>query len=283
MLENLTVEDLQENLQDYEVIDHIETGGQKKVFKASKDGQNVALKVVPVEERQRQERAERAIEAMETIESENLVNLIDYFTQNIEGTPVKIVIEEFIEGNTLRRRLEEGPLDPVEALGVFEKILRVISKFGNHRIVHRDIKPENIMFTEEGEPILLDVGIARFLEKDTITPSFLETGPGTHSYSAPEQLRNDKEQIDTRTDLFALGIVLYESLTSEHPFDIDEDTNIPDAILEDQKKELRGYLSNFQLEDEINPIFERLTKHHPHQRYRKAEFVLEDLGDINAV
>jgi serine/threonine-protein kinase len=127
------------------------------------------------------------------------------------------VIEEFIDGETYRELLTRQPVQSLNAiLEVCEALLLACADFEAVAIVHRDLKPENLIIDKDGKLWVLDFGIARHLTLVSVTP----TGPfgvGTPGYASPEQFRNIKGQIDARTDLFAVGIILYESLCGYNP------------------------------------------------------------------
>jgi len=116
-------------------------------------------------------------------------------------------------------------------------------------------------------------------ERETLTPDFNQRGPGTPAYSAPEVLQNDRDNQNVRSDLFSTGIVLFESITGEHPFN-HTGISIPDAIRQQERKSLDGYIDNAVLERELADFYERLTESEPADRYRKAEFAYDDLEEI---
>ena len=112
-----------------------------------------------------------------------------------------------------------------------------------------------------------------------MTPSFRPHAPGTYRYAAPEQLENDKGLQDTRTDLFSCGIVMYESILGNHPFDV-RGLSIPRAILADEKREMSAPDVDPESQGKIHDIYDKLTQHEPYRRYRKPEFALEDLEEV---
>ena len=163
-------------------------------------------------------------------------------------------------------------------LSVTETLLDVMKEFDDENIVHRDIKPSNIIIQPDGKAILLDVGVARFLTETSLTPTFAPRGPGTVGYASPEQMNNEKELQDSRSDLFSIGIVLAEAISGEHPFDID-DLDIRTALMNGQKRSLED-LSNGHVDQQLGQFYDKLTKHEPFNRYRKPAFASEDLKTI---
>ena len=129
------------------------------------------------------------------------------------------IVEECLPGPTLREQLAQGPLSAADAIGVGLAVLRALGAAHRQKIVHRDLKPENVMRTSTGSWKVLDFGIARLEAPDprtTLHATRADQRVGTPLYMSPEQLRGDA--LDGRSDLFAFGVLLYESLTLRHPF-----------------------------------------------------------------
>lgn len=130
------------------------------------------------------------------------------------------VLEEYLGGGTLEQRVSaHGMLsaEVVREIGI--SLAHVLEHLHERRLVHRDIKPANILFRDSGNiPVLTDFGVVRMLDQPSLTQDFLAMGPGTPAYAAPEQLNNEKAQIDWRTDQFGLAVVLGECLLGRHPF-----------------------------------------------------------------
>lgn len=166
------------------------------------------------------DRLARELAVMERVNSPHVVKILRPPAIRQVGAASYVYYEEpFYSAGTLKDRLSSGPL-PAEtlrslALGLLEGI-RVL--WDENGVVHRDIKPGNIVFADDGEPVLLDLGIALFTDMSDITDSG-DTSPRTTLYAAPEQfgLKRDA-QIDFRTDLFSIGISLWEASTGRHPF-----------------------------------------------------------------
>lgn len=282
MVDDLSISELSEYLDDrVELIQEVEGGANKRVFQARYNGDEVAFKLVPVEVRRVEGYARREIETMQRIDSPILVDLIDYKWDSIDGTQVVILVEEWLDGRTLEDVLDEDGVSLDLGLEVTESLLRVLEPFAEEEIIHRDIKPANIMVGPDKEITLLDVGIVRMQNKTSLTPTFAAHAPGTYAYSAPEQLQNNKDLQDRRTDFFATGIVMFETITGEHPYDRrDIEITIPDAIMEGERRELEGFLDDQSLETDLNRFFKKLTAYEPYERFRKPEFALEELQEI---
>jgi eukaryotic-like serine/threonine-protein kinase len=197
-------------------IEPLKQGGQKLVYSAQHNEYGkVVLKIIL----QPDERALREIDIAREIEIPNTAALHEWGNFEQDGQTILFIIEQYIAGTNLRDELRrKGSLSLTEVLNLIDALLKTVEVLERNNLVHRDIKPENIMVCPDGKFILLDFGIARHLGKSSLTPSAAHFGPHTAGYAAPEQYRNLKKEIDIRTDLFAIGIVAYESLSGKHPF-----------------------------------------------------------------
>lgn len=276
-----SIEDMREEFPDVDFVTEIEEGNIKQVFEGHYAGERVAFKVVTYEEGGRLEGyTEREIEIMRETDSEVLVDFIDAYDREIQGLPAYVIIEEYIEGDSLKDIIGGGAHSLDLAIEVCDSILDVLPEFDEGNIVHRDIKPENIRINLERNVRLLDVGVARMNERETLTPPMSHRGPGTPAYSAPEVLRNERYNQDVKTDLFSTGIVFFETVTGEHPYSTLGIEHCADAILEDNKLDLQGYLENTDLESDLNEYYRRLTEYEPANRFRKPRHAQEDLNEI---
>jgi serine/threonine-protein kinase len=126
--------------------------------------------------------------------------------------------EQIVSGVTLRDRFARSTLTPKDVMRLGLHVLEALAAAEAVRIVHRDVKPENIIVAQDGSYWLLDFGIARHLDQQSLTATGLAFGLGTPGYAPPEQFRNVKSEIDARSDLFALGVTAYESVEGVNPF-----------------------------------------------------------------
>jgi len=210
------------------------SGGQKEVCRAELQGRRVALKLIlPIPGSE--ERTLREIQAIRQLSSPCVPKVIETGERTLCGQKRHYIIEDFIEGRTYRTVLQENrqQLERLQNLGqvleaeqkriqdfrevleLTKVLLNAAADFERIKLVHRDIKPENIMIDLVGKILILDFGIARHLNLSSLTPTG-GFGIGTIGYAPPEQYRNLKPEIDGRADLFAIGIVIHESLTSSH-------------------------------------------------------------------
>jgi|ERR1035441_335280 serine/threonine-protein kinase len=191
---------------------------QKAAFHVrNAQGDDLCLKIIsPDYER---DRLDREIQALQILNHPNVVKLIEYTFSSKSGKQLHYVVEEFVDGKDLKDILLPGqPWTPSEVSAFFGAVCDGLSALKDRGIVHRDIKPENIRVRPNGMPVLIDFGLARLLNLPDITQTALGAAIGTPLYFAPEQFDGTKYDIDHRTDLFALGILLYEALTGERPF-----------------------------------------------------------------
>jgi hypothetical protein len=182
----------------------------------------------------------------------------------------------YVEGETLAQRLaRESPLACDFCLTFFEKVARVLHRAHEAGLVHRDVKPANLMITEEGDPVLLDFGLVRELE-DADEP-LTESGQvlGTPAYLAPEQIRSSRFRVDRRSDLYSLGVCLYESLTGRRPFAADGREALYRLILQGKSADPRA--SNESIPKDLSVILAKAMALERADRYGSAEEFAEEL------
>jgi len=191
-------------------------GGQKVVWQASHPqyGQVVLKLYFSIDAR-----AKREIEISQTVKLDRVPCIYETGTVVYEGQDTLYVVEQFVAGRTLRSFLNNGErFDLCIAVSFLEQGFDFVRQLEKHQIVHRDIKPENLIITQDRRVYFLDFGIARMLDRQSLTQSDAAFGPHTPGYSAPEQFNNLKRDIDSRADLFSLGVVTYECVTGKNPF-----------------------------------------------------------------
>lgn len=201
-----------------EVVRQIAKGGQKVVYLAAKKDnpcEQVIIKEASITSAASLQRIMREVSFLSSINSpyfpKNLGSSFDLKTMTIT------IIEEFVEGSTLRNCMQNYSDWPsIQVL--LNQLIDGLSSVWSRHVVHRDLKPENIIIKTNGTPCIIDFGIARFLDMDSITNTLQQMGPCTPLYASPEQLRNDKTAIDLRTDFYALGIIALELYLQQHPF-----------------------------------------------------------------
>src|SRR5437762_4974111 len=216
-----------ESIGHYQVVSLLGVGGMGQVYLAedSKLRRKVALKLLPASytrDESRLRRFQQEARAASALNHPNILTIHELGEVNGE----QFIATEFVEGETLRDRLNRAPLNLAETLDVAVQIAGALAAAHKAGIVHRDIKPENIMLRHDGYVKVLDFGLAKLIEAEEARPEDLtrsmnQTGTGTVMgtlhYMSPEQSRG--EEVDARTDIFSLGVVLYEMVTGQLPFE----------------------------------------------------------------
>lgn len=270
---------IEANLTNIHGLVHIAEGGQKVVYKGTHDSYGtVVLKLVL--NSTSNERTEREIDVTTRCSFSNVPKLFEWGTLEYEDGQTVFLIEQCISGITLRQYLiNNGHMQTALAMRLMHSLLTTAVELEKEQLVHRDIKPENIMVSDDETFWLLDFGIARHLQKTSLTATAARFGPHTPGYAAPEQFRNVKGEINIRADLFSIGVVVYESITGTHPFADDSPDPLeilrrtetlianPLNVPEDAKKQLSGLLGVMMAK-------------YPSRRPPSALVALEWLNDI---
>lgn len=191
------------------------SGGQKEVCRAEYQGRAVVLKLI-LPGADADERATRELEAVRQLASSYIPEVVDSGDCVLGGDKRLYIVERFIDGENYRTVLQREPVQSLKhVLQITRALLGAAADFERAGLVHRDIKPENLMIDKTGKMWVLDLGIVRNLRRTSLTPTG-GFGIGTIGYAPPEQYRNVKPEIDSRADLFAIGIVIHESLSGSH-------------------------------------------------------------------
>jgi serine/threonine protein kinase len=191
--------------------------GQKDVLRGRRGSEHVALKLIKPSQQDR-DRTIREIEAVARLKSTFVPALLEHGVRTIGGESRLFLVEQFVEGGSYRTRLQTNPKPHLAfTLRLAASLLDACRDFEDANLVHRDIKPENILVGPDEKIWVIDFGIVRLLDQESLTATGMHFGPCTPGYGAPEQIRNLKSQIDSRTDLFSIGIVIYESLNGSNP------------------------------------------------------------------
>jgi serine/threonine protein kinase len=202
-----------------QILGRLGSGGQHTVYKVlTGDTKTAALKLAPRGSLTSSMRADREKVAGQKVAGQHFASLYDTGEATVSGHPCDYLVEEFIEGESLRSRLQRGPLPLEDVRRVGDSLLAALADVESAKLVHRDIKPDNIMLQPDSRVVLIDFGIARHLDETSITADLALHGPLSLGYCAPEQVKNRKHSISIKTDLFAVGVVLYEMTTGSNPF-----------------------------------------------------------------
>ena len=257
----------------YKILEKLGAGGMSVVYKAQdlRLDRYVALKFLPPglsEDDYSRSRFVREAKAASVLDHSNICTIHEI--GETDDGQLFIVMSHY-DGETLRKRLERGPVPSAEAVNIARQICLGLLRAHEAGILHRDIKPANIMITTQGEVKILDFGLAKMLDQTKLT----ETGSklGTIAYMSPEQVNGI--DIDPRTDIWAVGIILFEMLTGELPFRSDSPGAILNAIL---NKDIPRPSSR---RDEISPLLDKIVaraaQRDPADRYHSTEQILQDL------
>jgi hypothetical protein len=267
----------------YEVVSAIGAGGMGEVYRAkdSRLGRSVAIKVLPesfARDSDRLLRFEQEARAVAALNHPNILAIHDIGEQN--GSPY--LVSELLEGNSLRVELEQGQLGSRRAVEYAVQTAQGLAAAHEKNIVHRDLKPDNVFITRDGRVKILDFGLAKLTaagelpESATLTSAATEPGKvmGTVGYMAPEQVRG--ANVDTRTDIFSLGAVLYEMISGRQAFRRDTAAETMTAILKEDPPELDE--ATQPVSPGIQRIISRCLEKKPEQRFQSAKdlaFALE--------
>jgi len=268
----------------YEIVAAIGAGGMGEVYRArdTRLGRDVAIKVLPSEfaaDPDRLRRFEQEARAASALNHPNIVVVHDVGSH--EGTPY--LVEELLEGESLRERLRGGALPARKALELAGQVASGLAAAHERGIVHRDLKPENLFVTKDGHVKILDFGVAKLQPAprertgeaaatvvDTTQPGEVI---GTVAYMSPEQVRG--QPVDHRSDLFSLGVVLYEMVTGRRAFARDTAADTMSAILKEEPADPSSPAGS------VPPALSRAIAHclekRPEERFQSARDLAFDL------
>ncbi|HLF82752.1 MAG TPA: protein kinase, partial [Blastocatellia bacterium] len=272
-------------LSHYRVLRQLGAGGMGEVYLAEdiQLDRKVALKLLPGEFTTHADRVRRFVQEAKAASALNHPNIITIYEIG-ETDGVHYIVTEFIEGETLRRHLERARITIDQALNVSTQIASALSAAHAAGIVHRDIKPENVMLRPDGYVKILDFGLAKLTEKpsvstDTSAPTVarVDTHPGmvmgTISYMSPEQARG--QTVDARSDIFSLGVVIYEMLAGRAPFLGGSAADVFVSILEKAPVPLAH--SSVDVPAELERIVFKCIEKDRERRYASAQALTADL------
>ena len=255
----------------YEVISKIGAGGMSDVYKAKDHvlGRFVAIKVLKPEFSEDVgfvSKFHTEAQSAAGLEHPNIVNIYDVGSED----GLHYIVMEYIEGITLKTYIEKkGRLTFKEAVSIAIQVGRGIEAAHNKNIVHRDIKPQNIMISTEGKVKVMDFGIARAATSNTIHSDVM----GSVHYSSPEQARNGF--IDGKSDIYSLGIVMYEMVTGRVPFDGDTTVSIAIQHLQEEMVPPSAYAPDLPVS--LEKIILKCTQKSPSRRYQNIGDLIQDL------
>ena len=268
-------EEANKRIGDYQILDELGSGGMGRVWRV----RNVitdrieAMKVLLPDLAGRQElaaRFQREIKLMASLNHPNIAALRTAFTSDNQ----LYMVMEYVEGTNLADKLEKGPIAVSDAVNYISQVLSAVSYAHQQHIIHRDIKPANMMLTPQGVIKLMDFGIARGGEERSLTMT--GTTMGSLSYMSPEQVKG--EATDARSDLYSVGVSLYEFVTGQRPFTATSDYSIMAAHVKEAPKppvELHPGLPAA-----LNEIILMAIAKDPAQRFQTADAFRNALSSV---
>ncbi|HXG91734.1 MAG TPA: protein kinase [Blastocatellia bacterium] len=276
----------------YRIGERLGAGGMGEVYRAEdlRLGRAVALKFLPASYQYDPDRRERFLKearAASALRSPHIAAIYDIG----EHEGASFIVMEYVKGELLSTRLERGPLPVCEAIEIAIQVADALDEAHNLGIVHRDIKSSNLIITERGLVKILDFGLAKVSTGDLTQSGAAQGGDatarlgqetvvgvvlGTVSYMSPEQAL--AREVDNRSDIFSLGVVLYEMLTGRLPFTGNSTTEIIDRIINQEPPAVARF--NYSVPFELERIIRKAIEKNPGYRYQSAREMYIDLRNL---
>ena len=269
----------------YKIVYKLGSGGMGEVYLAddTRLKRKIALKLLPPHftvNPDRVRRFEREARAASALNHPNIVTIYEIGKSN----SIHFIATEFVDGKTLRQLINEKPFTLNEALKVSMQLADALSEAHTAGIVHRDIKPENIMIRHDGYVKILDFGLAKLNEQqatdaDLETPTLLQTNPGlvmgTVQYMSPEQAR--AKNVGVGTDIWSLGIVMYELLAGHVPFSGETPSHVMVSLMENKLPPLNDHAN---VPDDLDRFVTKALRKNQKERYQTAGQLARDLKSL---
>jgi serine/threonine protein kinase/Tfp pilus assembly protein PilF len=261
----------------YTIVEELGRGGMGVVYKAedTKLKRTVALKFLPPELTHIPEVRERfthEAQAAAALDHPNICTVYEFD----QADDTSFISMAYVEGQSLRKKTESGPLELEEALKITTQVAEGLQEAHKKGVVHRDIKSSNIMVTEKGQAKIMDFGLARMVGTTLLTQE--GAAMGTIAYMSPEQARG--KEVDHRTDIWSLGVVFYEMLTGQLPFTGDHEQAVVYSILKEKPEPITDLKPDIPVS--IEQVVSKALEKDPEKRYQKADDLLDDLKSISA-
>ena len=259
----------------YKILEKLGEGGMGEVHLA-KDlnlERKVAIKFLPpnlTKDKENIERFKREAKATAALNHPNIITIYEIAEENTQT----FIVMEFIDGGSLRTKINNGFSDLDEILDISNQICEGLTEAHKADIVHRDIKPENILINKNGRAKILDFGLAKLKGVSKLTKE--ASTLGTIHYMSPEQLQG--QEVDNRSDIWSLGVVLYEMLTGQLPFIGDYEQAVIYSILNEDQASVRTVKG--QTPRPLEAILTKALRKNPDERYQSVDAIRSDLEKI---
>ncbi len=272
----------------YTIVDLLGRGGMGEVFLAKDPALNrqVAIKLLPLDCTRDEHRLRRFLTEAQAASALNHPNILTvYQLGDYDG--LQFIVTELVEGETVRELISRAPLELSQIIDVAIQITSALAAAHKAGIVHRDIKPENLMVRPDGYVKVLDFGLAKLAEQtELVSDTPRRDNPnlssallmGTIRYMSPEQARG--RHLDARTDIYSLGVVLYEMIAGRPPFENRDRQELVRSIIETKPIALKSYRGDIPAA--LNGILDKALRKDREQRYQSAESLLTELKTLRA-
>jgi len=257
----------------YRILERLGAGGMGEVYKAQdlKLDRPVALKFLPPDLTRDSDTKQRFIHEAKVASALDHPNICTVYAINESDDGQMFIAMACYDGETLKKKIERGPLPIDEAVSIAIQIAHGLDKAHGSAIVHRDIKPANITVTRDGIAKILDFGLAKLSGRTLLTKT--GTTMGTVAYMSPEQARS--EVVGNRTDIWLLGVTLYEMLTGKRPFQSDYEQALVYSILNQEPESVRQ--TRPQVPEELERVVLRAMAKRQEDRYQTPAELIADL------
>ncbi len=272
----------------YRIVSRIGSGGMGEVYLAKDDEleRSVALKILNGDIADDADRVQRFIQEAKVVSALNHPNILTIHEIGNENG-VRFIASEYVEGRTLRTVIERDELKIVDVIAIARQIASALEIAHRKGVVHRDIKPENVIVREEGLVKVLDFGLAKLLKSSEPVESEAATKAramtqfgmilGTVAYMSPEQARGNAK-IDGRSDIWSLGVVIFEMMTGRRPFEEDSSTETIASILRSETPRISMYSDSCPAE--LERIVQKSLQKDPDERYQVVRDMALDLKSL---
>ena len=260
----------------YKILEKLGGGGMGVVYKAedTKLHRTVALKFLPPELTRDEEAKKRFIHEAQAASSLDHNNICAIHEVDETDDGQIFICMNYYDGETLKKKIDKGPLKLDEAIDITIQIAQGLLKAHEQKIIYRDVKPANVFLTNDGVAKVLDFGLAKLSTQSVLTKTG-ETS-GTIAYMSPEQTRGEK--IDHQTDIWSLGVVLYEMITGKMPFKGEYEQAMVYSILNDKPEPPTGIRTGVPME--LERLINKALSKDPEERYQHIDEMLVDLRKV---